>query len=193
MCVDVGKGHGSGVDDQRQSVLVCHLCEFFDVHHLELWISDVFGEDEAGVVGNDLVELLGVGQVGHLCLDAQSCQCFGDQRKGVAEEVIGCHDGFSCLCEDEQGVEYGSHACTHGKDVLSSRERLHSVFKVSYGRVHHARVVWLRHSARESLRHVLGCVELVGSCVVNRKRERPVGIAFLKGGVNSFCLFSHKN
>ena len=99
-------------------MLVSHLRKLFNINKFELRIGDVFSKYEASIVGNNLVESVGISEVGNLSFHAKASKGFCYESESIAKKVIRSDDSLTSLSKHHKSVENSSHSCVHGKNIL---------------------------------------------------------------------------
>ena len=108
-----------------------------DVRHLHLRIGDNLQKEARCLVVDCLTHCFQVEQIHLPALDTEPCKCLVEECHRVAKQMVRCDDILSRLNHGEEGIGDSSHAGAEGKYVLSPRQRLHLVFEMHHGRVHH--------------------------------------------------------
>ena len=115
-----------------------HVGQRFEVGHLHLRVGYNLQEDARRVAVYVAFHLLHVGQVAHASLHAKAFQRAGEQREGVAKEMLRGYDVLALRRKCHHGVADGRHTGVERHHVLGSGERFDTVFEVSYGGIFHS-------------------------------------------------------
>ena len=162
----IGAGHGI-VHNQRNTVRMCDVGEFFEIGHIAQRVADGFAINGLGFVVDQLGKLLGLAIVGKTHVNAVL-------RKGVGKQVVRAavqggrgHDVVARFGNGLDGIGGGGHAGCYGQSGNAAFHGGDAFFQHVLRGVHDARVNIACHFQVEQVSAMLGVVKGVRGGLVN--------------------------
>ncbi len=159
------------VDDQRQSVLMCHICPCLNVSHFTVRVAQRLNVERLGIRLNGC---LCTGQIcglheggGHAGIREGMCQ----EVVGTTVDVLGRYDMITGM---SNSLECISDSCSTGADSHSCDTALqsgYSLFEHIHCGIGESSVNVAGILQCESGLSVIGIVEDEGRCLINRNRS----------------------
>ena len=163
----------SVVDQQRDAGRMGDLGDLRDVEHFQPRIADGLADDEPGVRPDGGTEAVEVARLDETRRDAEARQRVGEEIDAAAIERGGRNDMVAGAKERGDSQMHRRHAArrAHGADaVLQRREPF---FQHRIGRIGNARIDVTGAFEIKQPGGMIGVVEHVRGCLVDRDRTRP--------------------
>lgn len=180
------------VDDQRHAMRMCDLRQRLDVADIAGGVADGLGEHSARILVDEFFDRLGLVALGKAASDALARQDVGEQRVRGAVELRHGNDIAAVIGDVDEGeMQCGLAGC--------NRERADAAFELTdallqhrAGRIGDAAVTISLGLEIEQRRAMIGAVEGIGCCLVDRHGHRVRGGFGFVAGVNSDRLVAHR-
>ena len=162
----------SGIDQQRQPVLVRHVRHGGDVQHLEARIAQSFAKQQPRVGPHGGAESFHIARIDEGRFDAEARQRVAQQVMGAAVQRPRGNDVRTGAHQRDDGQMQRRLAAGRGDSPHAAFQRRDALFQHRVGGIGDARIHMPRALHIEQRRCVFGAFEDEGSRVINRRGAR---------------------